>query len=492
MVAISTSTVKVPPSPPTTPAVQPTVQDAVATPPLSDPVDTVTLSALAQQVLDGQAPPPPAAAAATTSATSSASGPTQDQIATAVAALNDTSGKTAVSDQLNAYALLTNVLAKGQVLLDHRLPPATPPAGGMITESGAQAALTSTFSQRVAQVVAQVDSQRNPAVKDDGTDPTTFTGQAAATFNALSADDQQIYVAAKSLSKSLGAPDDPAAMPPAGYSPPNVKTLTDALAKVDDPSGGVMAKDQVSALDLLNKYAAAGAGPAGQAVAMNAAASPFAAHEAQTQTLVEKYLNPNADPYPQMLDNLKKLSPEDQATYFSAKSTGPGGTALFASLGSLKDNLTTRETMLTLYNQVAQAYGVSDLTQLKTVAQKNNPALQKLESLFRADQGNDNWTAQVQDFLSHTTMADLGLAPVDNNGDPDMQKAMETLKAVLSDAKDFATAIKSGKMQKWAPITEAKKATDKVQQAADPLAAAKAEAGITDPAPTSSGSYAPQ
>jgi hypothetical protein len=487
MVAISTSTVTVqlPPPIPLGLANQEPAPDA----PSSDPVDTVTLSALAQQVLDGQATAPPIA---TAPAAPAVSGPTQDQITAAVAALNDTTGKTSVGDQLNAYALLTNVLAKGQVLLDTRLPPATPPPGGMISESDAQAALTSAFSQRLNQVVATVDSQRDPAVKDDGTDPTTFTGAAAAAFNALSADDQQIYVAAKSLSKSLGAPDDPAAKPPAGYSPPDVKALTDALAKVDDTSGGVMAKDQVTALNLLRGYAAAGAGPAGQAVAMNAAASPFAAHEAQTQTLVEKYLNPNADPYPQMLDNLNKLSPEDQATYFSTKSKDAGGAVLFASLDSLKDNLTTRETMLTLYNQVTQAYGVGDLTQLKTVAQKNNPALQKLESLFRADQGSDAWTAQVQDFLSHTTMADLGLAPVGDNGDPDMQKAMETLKAVLSDARDFSTAIKSGKMQKWAPITEAKNATDKVKAEADPLAAAKAEAGITDAAPTGSGTYAPQ
>jgi hypothetical protein len=473
MVAVSTSAVTVltPILPP--PAPTATAQDPAAAPSASDPVDTVTLSDQAKQILDGKAPPPADAAPP-----AELPPPTQDQIAAAVAALNDTSGKTAVGDQLNAYALLTNVLAKGQVLLDNRLPPATPPPGGMMTEAAAQAALVSSFSQRLNQVVAKVDSQRDPAAKDDGTDPTTFTGQAATAFNALSADDQQIYVAAKTLSKSLGAADNPGAQPPGGYSPPDVKALTDALAKVDT-SDGAMAKDQVAALNLLNGYAAAGGGPAGQAVAMNAAASPFAAHLAQTQTLVEKYLVPGEDPYPQMLDNLNKLSPEDQATYFSTKSKAADGTVLFASLDSLKDNLTTRETMLTLYNQVTQAYGVTDLTQLKTVAQKNNPALQKLEQLFRADQGSDAWTAQVQDFLSHTSMADLGLAPVKDNGDPDMAKAMETLKAVLSDAQDFATAIKTGKGQKWEPITEAKKHTDQVQQADDPLAAAKAEAGIT-------------
>jgi hypothetical protein len=474
MVAISTSAVTVPTPILPPPAPKAATQDPAAAPSASDPVDTVTLSEQAQQILDGKAPPPADAAPP-----AEPSPPTQDQIAAAVAALNDTSGKTAVGDQLNAYALLTNVLAKGQVLLDNRLPPTTPPPGGMMSEAAAQAALVSSFSQRLDQVVAKVDSQRDPAAKDDGMDPTTFTGRAATAFNALSADDPQIYVAAKTLGKSLGADDNPGAQLPAGYAPLDVKAITDALAKVDEPSGGVMAKDQIAALNLLNGYAAGVGGPAGQAVTMNAAASPFAAHLAQTQTLVEKYLVPGEDPYPQMLDNLNKLSPEDQATYFSTKSKAPDGTVLFGSLDSLKDNLTTRETMLTLYNQVTQAYGVSDLTQLKTLAQKNNPALQKLETLFRADQESDAWTAQVKDFLSHTTMADLGLTPVDDNGDPDMAKALETLEAVLSDARDFATAIKTGKGQKWEPITEAKKHTAKVQQANDPLAAAKAEAGIT-------------
>ncbi len=60
-----------------------------------------------------------------------------------------------------------------------------------------------------------------------------------------------------------------------------------------------------------------------------------------------------------------------------------------------------------------------------------------------------------------------------------MAKALETLEAVLSDARDFATAIKAGKGQKREPITEAKNHAAKVQQVKDPLAAAKAEAGIT-------------
>ena len=196
---------------------------------------------------------------------------------------------------------------------------------------------------------------------------------------------------------------------------------------------------------------------------------------AQTQTLVEKYLVPGKDPYPQMLDRLNALSPEDQTTYFGASSTAADGTVLFASLDSLKQNLTVRETMLKLYTAVTKAYGVQDLSHFTTRAEKDNPALQKLEQLFRANQGNDAWTAEAQDFLNTTTPADLGLAPADDNGDPDMAKALETLQQVADDQKAFVLAVKTGHMKDFQAVTVAKQVKDK----ADAAATAKALAAGT-------------
>jgi hypothetical protein len=89
--------------------------------------------------------------------------------------------------------------------------------------------------------------------------------------------------------------------------------------------------------------------------------------------------------------------------------------------------------------------------------------LQKLEKLFRADQGNDNWTAMAQDFLSHTTPADLGLAPVGDDGDPDMAKALKTLKEVAANQTAFLVAVKGGHMKDWRPVTEAEKAKLKAE-----------------------------
>lgn len=571
MVAISTSTVTVPTPSFPPPAPQPAPQGAAAPAAADDPVDTVTLSAEAQQVLDGQAVPPPQSPALP----AAPSPPSQDQITAAVAALNDTSGKASLDDQLKAYAMLSNLVAKGQVLFDNRLPPANPPPAGMIKASDAQALLASPFSQHLNQVVAQVDASKAPGVNDNGYDLANVIDKGLATFDALSADDQQTYVAAKNVYNDLvsqqapiasvadyranqqaqanvdramqaaldnpayassiqtgangqannfasrrdamaplaqaagdqasvalaqlsrssadtaaftqaaqayfakygpapgphagtgqGFPQAPAAAPPPGYSPPDIKTLMDALAKVDDTSGGVMATDQVAALKLLNGYAAA-AGPAGVAVVMNATASAYAQHTAQTQTLVEKYLVPGKDPYPQMLEHLNALSPEDQTTYFGASSTRGDGTVLFASLDSLKQNLSTRETVLQLYTAVTKAYGVQDLSHFTTRAAKDNPALKQLETLFRADQGNDAWTAMAEDFLSHTTLADLGLTPLDNKGNPDAAKALQTLKEVSANQMAFAVAVKTGHAKDWNPITEAKKAKAK-DDAADP------------------------
>ena len=579
MAAISISTILVPPSF-SPPGPKPALQEAAPSA-ANDPVDTVTLSAQAQEVLDGQAPPPvippPAAAEA-------APPPSQAQIGAAVAALNDTSDQVSLDEQIKAYALISNLVARGQVLPDNRALPGTTPPGGMIKASDAQSLLASPFSQRLNQVVAAVDARKDPGASDNGYDLANVIDRALASFDALSADDQQVYVAAKSVYAGLvsqqpppatvadyranqqaqadvdralqaakdnpayagkiqtgadgarnnfvsrtgavaalaqaagdaqtvalvqlaatdpatdaftrgaqayfarygpapgphadtgqGFPQAPRPAPTAGYSPPDAKALMDALAKVDDTSGAVMAKDQVAALKLLNSYAA-NAGPVGAAVAANVAASPYAAHTAQELRLVNNYLVPGKDPYPQILEHLNRLSPEDQTTYFGASNTATDGTVLFASLDSLKDNLTTRETMLTLYNAVTKAYGVQDLAHLTTRAAKDNPALQKLEKLFRAVQGNDGWTAAAQDFLSHTTPADLGLAPVGDDGDPDMAKALKTLKEVAANQTAFIVAVKGGHMKDWRPVSEAEKAKLKAK-ADDMMAQATGKAG---------------
>ncbi|THD58936.1 hypothetical protein [Phenylobacterium sp.] len=590
MVSVSTSTVT-PPHHRVTPPASPQVAATTDTAPSAasgDPVDTVTLSALAQQVLDGQAAPPaPSTTAAPTASSAAASStpaavtpPTQDQIAAAVAALNDTSGQTSLDDQLKAYALLTNVVAQGQVLQPNLAPPATPPPGGMIEATDAAALVGSPFAVRVDQVVAQVNGQKDSSGQDNGYDLANTVDKGLAAFNSLSADDQQIYVAATNFSNALqsqaapiasvadyqanqlaqadvdravqAAQDNPAyaaqiqtnaqgqknnfasrtsalastaqaagdqataqlaqlaasvsdsaafteaaqsyftangpppashpntgqyfpspagTAPPPGYTPPDPATLMKALSKLDDTDGAVLVGDQISALKLLNGFIASGAGqlsPGSLAVVQNAQASPYAQRAQEDQARVEDYLVPGEDPYQQMLDHLNSMTPDDQQTYFGQTGSSSDGAVMFASLGSEKQNLSARSSIMIIYNDVLQAYGVSDLTQLGSSSAKTLADLQQLQSLHDMDQQSDSWTAQAQAFLNSVTPADLGLTPTDANGDPDLAEAMKTLQAVADDQKAFVSAIKGGQMQKWQPITEAKKAASKVAAASDP------------------------
>jgi hypothetical protein len=453
----------------------------------------VTLSDQAQQILDGAAPPPaddtPPAANAPDAAAAPQT-PTNDQVDAAVAALNDTSGKTSLDDQIKAYDLIGTLVAKGQVVTGKTLLNVNPsPAAtsvGVITSDQATALIGSTFAQRVNQVTAKVDG-----AKATGSDPDSAVQAGLTAFNALSADDQQVYLAATNLNNGLlggqppvataddyraaqqalvdngtAPPPPPAAKTaPAGYTPPAVGALMDALAKLDDTSGAVPVDQQTAALKLLTGYqAAAPQGLAASLVIQNAQASPFALRAAHDQTFVETDVVPGDDVYEQMLDHLNILSPDDQQAYYGQVATAADGSTLYASLSSLKQNLSTRDDLQTIYAKVTKAYGVGSLSDL-TGAPARNPALQKLQTLMGMDQGNDNWTKLATDFINSTSPADLGL--VSDDGDPDAEKALKTLKEVADVQHKFVLAIKAGKASQWNATAETKQVKDK--DAADDL-----------------------
>jgi hypothetical protein len=233
----------------------------------------------------------------------------------------------------------------------------------------------------------------------------------------------------------------------------------DALAKVDDTSGVVAVADQIAAKKLLDAYAASKpSGLGAQAIIANAAASPFALRAANDQKLVAAYIVPGKDPLPQMLANLNALSPDDQQAYWGTNNTAPDGSARFASVASLKQNLGVRETMQTLYTAVTKAYGVGDLAELTDLPSKNNPALQQLQNLYRMDPSSDGWTGMVQAFLKTITPADLGLTVTGDDGQADAAKALQTLQSVAEDARAFTKAVKTGQVTQWIAATLAKQA----------------------------------
>ena len=143
-------------------------------------VDTVAISQRAKQFLS----------AAAVAAPDGLSQP--DAVTQAISVLNTTDGSASVDDQIQAYALTVNFVHGPMTDTSHAFDPSK--AGAMV------ALVDSPFSQHVQQVLNQVDAQKemwsNPT---NGNQPANALDRSLATFNALSATDQQIYVSTSNL-----------------------------------------------------------------------------------------------------------------------------------------------------------------------------------------------------------------------------------------------------------------------------------------------------
>jgi hypothetical protein len=518
------------------------------------PADSVSLSPAAQQVLAGAAPPAQDASSRVEIAAPS--------VTQAVAALNDTTGETTLIDQLKAYAQLVTLVSNGQVVSDKAAPSA-----GTIGVGAASAVIDSPFAQRVTQVLDTPGLTRE--WQDNASDTANAVDRVRAAFQALSADDQQIFVAAKGLNEQLAsqappittadgflanqqaqadalralqaamnnpayhtqiqtnamggqnnwigqrdamlplaqaagdqatvdliqltrtlpetdawtqsvqayfakygpppppspdtgvpnAPQPQALQPQAGYQTPDAGTLMDALAKLDDKTGAVSNADQLSAYNLIEAYLrdpdAMGLGR--MAVISNWGSSPFMMHSSNVADSVTAGVTPDDNVFQQMLDRLNRLSADDQQTYFDLDHAQPDGTVMFASLDSLKANLSMRDTMRKLYSSITAQYGVDDLSKVTDPASLKNPVLTQLQSLYWTDQMSDDWTTQAQAFLASLKPGDLGAGEASAPSPKDVAsaKAMETLKQV------------SAQQQKWIDAAKAEREGKTVQNASD-------------------------
>jgi hypothetical protein len=174
------------PAVPATGVIPPTNTGGSSTLVAAAPVDTVTISSAAQQSFASAAVAPP-------------DGSSQpDAVTQAISFLNTTDGSVSVDDQLQAYDLTVNFV-KGPL----------PGSSNVFdpSKTGAMVALLdSPFSQHVQQVLNQVNAPKELyASFTDGNQPADALDSSLATFNALSATDQQIYI---SEGTSFGSADD--------------------------------------------------------------------------------------------------------------------------------------------------------------------------------------------------------------------------------------------------------------------------------------------
>lgn len=167
-------------APTTTPSATPATATAMSPPaapppPVTTtpdtPADSVSLSPEAQQALAAASEPPSA-----------------DDLNRAVAALNDTSGKASIEDQLQAYKLVADLAAKGD----------TGPAG--------VALLDSPFARRAQSLLTAIAGLKDWS---GGTKTADSFDNALAAFDSLSASDQQIYVGAIGLQNQMISGETP-------------------------------------------------------------------------------------------------------------------------------------------------------------------------------------------------------------------------------------------------------------------------------------------
>ena len=148
----------------------------------ASPTDSVTLSNQAQEILaNPSAAPNPAAANATTSATW-----TNDVVSQAITALNDTSGKATVADQISAYELVSGLVANTK-----NFDLSNPANAGAVDV--ATAFSTSAFVQHAQSLIAQNSSF---LAASTGQSDSESVQRQLNNFDSLSSDDQQTLVAA--------------------------------------------------------------------------------------------------------------------------------------------------------------------------------------------------------------------------------------------------------------------------------------------------------
>ncbi|HZZ69303.1 MAG TPA: hypothetical protein VFE18_14105 [Phenylobacterium sp.] len=234
------------------------------------PSDSVSLSPTAQQALTDGTPAPaatdatpdatPAAATATTDDDSS-SGPSSADLQQAAALLNNVDGTASVTDQIGAFALITNFIADASNLDPPKDPATAITAGAALYDS--------TFAKHQQALLDAVNSRMTSS---SGASTSASVQDALNVFNGFSTSDQQIYLGAVNLEAQQAT----AAQPPAsnGSAPAAIDTpasAAPAFASSDSYRANLQARIDVKST--IEAASASGTAPPA-AVASLAASSP--------------------------------------------------------------------------------------------------------------------------------------------------------------------------------------------------------------------------
>lgn len=175
---------------PTLPDSSPSPSEPAPAASIAPPGDTIVLSPAAQQILAGSAVAPPKASPP----------PGDAAVQKGIAALNDTSGKFSVADQLQAFGLVANFV-KGQT---------TPEAAASASTTDAVTALyDAPFAQHAQQLLNKIGGIFDWSAGSSGDAKAASIDKARSAFDALSATDQQIYTGAIGLQHQMQGVESP-------------------------------------------------------------------------------------------------------------------------------------------------------------------------------------------------------------------------------------------------------------------------------------------
>lgn len=229
---------------------------------------------------------------------------------------------------------------------------------------------------------------------------------------------------------TIVAPSNFVGAPPASDGPG--KAFMSAIATMNDTTGKVSSAEKYSAYQLASSFNARSS-PLGALAGTLVWASPFAKHVDSLDAVMSRGVTRGSDAAQVQLDNLNRMSADDQAIVFS-KANGAEGQR-FASLATMKVNYAVRSDFNALLQTIEARFGTWNLSEIEDKSFTGSAGFSGLRDLLQqSDPFSDDWTRQAQSVLK--AFADFDFGPDLKPGqtlDGDSARALDVLRQISAD-----------------------------------------------------------
>lgn len=184
------------------------------------------------------------------------------------------------------------------------------------------------------------------------------------------------------------------------------KALMNAIATMNDTTGKVSSAEKYSAYQRASSFVAYNS-PIGSLAGTLIWASPFAKHVDSLDAVMNRGVTRGSDAAQVQLDNLNRMSADDQAIFFNKTNDASG--QRFASLETMKVNYAVRSDFNALIQTIEARFGTWDLSEIKDKSFTGSAGFSALRDLLKqSDPFSDEWTRQAQSVLETFAKFDFG------------------------------------------------------------------------------------